>query len=205
MIKIIDYGLGNVQAFLTIFHSLDIKADRATNSESLKDATHLILPGVGAFDCSITLLNNSGMIAQLEELVLKKGIPILGVCVGMQMLATSSQEGKLPGLNWIPGEVKSFKEKIECTDLSTPHMGWNNVKPTNSSSLFSDNDLQSWEFYFLHSYYFHTSNENNIASTTKYGIEFCSSVQNNNIFGIQCHPEKSHLWGISYLKNFSRI
>ena len=195
---IVDYGIGNIKAFKNIYDKLNINAEIASQKEQFIDATHLILPGVGAFDWAISKLNESGLRKTLDLLVLEKKIPILGVCVGMQIMATQSEEGLLNGLNWISGKVlKLDKNKI------LPHMGWNNVEPVTKSDLFKD--IKNLEFYFLHSYYYKTEDNNHILTTSKYGSLFTSSIYNKNIFGTQFHPEKSHKNGIKILENFLKI
>lgn len=128
MIRIIDYGVGNIQAFLTLFNRLGIVAAKACTPEDLQDAKRLILPGVGHFDHAMQCLNDSGMKPELERLVLQESVPVIGICVGMQMLADRSDEGSLPGLGWVPGSVKSFVSNPEMANLPMPHMGWNTLK-----------------------------------------------------------------------------
>jgi imidazole glycerol-phosphate synthase subunit HisH len=203
MIAIIDYGLGNVRAFANVYHKLNIPAKVAKKAEDLKDADKIILPGVGAFDHAIELLARSGMRQILDELVLHLHIPVLGICVGMQMLAFSSEEGSRPGLGWIDGEVKKFKASSELT-LYFPHMGWNNVKPKENNGLFHTLDIDG-RFYFLHSYYFQCHRNEDIIAVTDYGGEFACAVNSGNVFGVQFHPEKSHQWGVQLLNNFAEL
>ena len=202
MITIIDYGLGNIRAFVNVYERLNIKTKVAHNAEDIKDATKIILPGVGAFDYAMKQLNASGMRDELDNKVLGEKIPVIGICVGMQILANSSEEGILPGLGWIDGEVKLFDTTKIPHKTRLPHMGWNNINPVNGHDLLNGLDAQS-RFYFLHSYYFVCHNENEIISTTEYGISYASAVNRENIFGIQFHPEKSHSNGIQLLKNFA--
>ncbi len=136
MIHIIDYGLGNIQAFLTMYKSLGIEAVRAKTADDLKSASKIILPGVGAFDYAISLLNQSGMRQILEKLVLQDKVPVLGICVGMQILASSSDEGRLPGLGWVAGKVRTFGVNKLSSRLPLPHMGWNDVQPKLGHPLF---------------------------------------------------------------------
>lgn len=204
MITIIDYGLGNIRAFVNVYERLNIMTKVARKAEDIKDATKIILPGVGAFDYAMSQLNASGMREELEKQVLKKKIPVVGICVGMQMLAKSSDEGKLPGLGWIDGEVKIFDTSLIPYKTQLPHMGWNSINPINNCTLLSGFDSLS-RFYFLHSYYFVCNNQENIISTTEYGITYASAVNNDNIYGIQFHPEKSHTNGIQLLHNFAKL
>ena len=205
MISIVDYGLGNIQAFLNIFNKLGIKAQRASNILKLKEASHLILPGVGHFDHAMKKLNNSGLRDCLENLVIDTKIPVLGICVGMQMLADKSEEGTLPGLGWIPGNVCAFSNNSISSRLPLPHMGWNKLNINQSILIPLENHNQSFEYYFLHSYYFITKDKLNVNATSEYGFNFDAVINHENIYGVQFHPEKSHEWGEKILKNFSKI
>jgi glutamine amidotransferase len=203
MICIVDYGVGNIQAFLNLFKRLGIEAQRACAPNALNDATRLVLPGVGHFDHAMQRLNDSGMRQRLEELVLGTQVPVMGVCVGMQMLAHCSDEGVLSGLNWVPGRVRAFTSHPKSADLPLPHMGWNTLQPITGVKLFSRGfDDAPPQFYFLHSYYFDAQDRNHVAATAHYGMDFDAVVSKGHIHGVQCHPEKSHHWGEQLLKNF---
>ena len=203
MITIIDYGLGNIQAFLNIYKQLHVPVCTAKNVEDLDGATKLILPGVGHFDYAMQSFNGSGMREKVEELVLQKNTPILGVCVGMQMMADSSEEGDEQGLGWVHGIVKSLESVAKVDNsLPLPHMGWNNVMP-NHKDLFNGIDSSNLEFYFLHSYYFDCASQESCIASANYDSNFCCAVNNENIFGVQFHPEKSHHFGVNLLKNFA--
>lgn len=203
MIKIIDYGLGNILAFHNMYKRLNIATGIAKSVGDLADATRLILPGVGAFDHAMEELNRSGMRTRLEELVLGEKIPVLGVCVGMQILAERSDEGKLAGLGWIPGEVKGFKN-LNQPELVLPHMGWNDVLPIAGHRLLNELTTDA-RFYFLHSFYFECSNPTNVLAVSNYGKEFSCAVNVGHIHGVQFHPEKSHHFGAQLLKNFAEL
>jgi imidazole glycerol-phosphate synthase subunit HisH len=170
----------------------------------LSRATKVILPGVGHFDHAMQRLNDSGMRDQLDDLVLAKRVPVLGICVGMQMLAESSDEGELPGLGWIKGQVRALAKHPEAGRLNLPHMGWNDVRPTTPSALFTQLESDA-KFYFLHSFYLECDRAEDVAATSDYGLAFSCAVRAGNIHGVQFHPEKSHQFGTRLLKNFAEI
>lgn len=204
MTTIIDYGLGNISAFVNVYERLNIPVVVGKTADDLKSATRLILPGVGAFDHAMFKLHSSGMREVLDSLVLDQRVPVLGICAGMQILAHSSDEGTLPGLGWVDGTVRKFDASAVHPPLPLPHMGWNTIQPRNDNPLLVSVGKE-YSFYFLHSYYFQCNNPNDTIATTEYGIQFASAVNNNNIYGVQFHPEKSHQWGIQLLKNFAEI
>jgi glutamine amidotransferase len=204
MITIIDYGLGNIKAFVNVYERLNIQCKVAVNKDDLKNASKLILPGVGAFDQAMDNLLHSGMKETVEELVLGQKLPILGICVGMQILAKSSEEGSRPGLGWIDAEVKMFDTALISQRPYLPHMGWNNVRVTRNNDLLQDLN-ENPRCYFLHSYYFACNNPENIIAESEYGIKFACAVNCGNIYGVQFHPEKSHHNGICVLKNFGSL
>jgi glutamine amidotransferase len=204
MITIVDYGLGNIQAFLNVYKRLNIEATTTQTADGLRDATKVILPGVGHFDHAMRRLEESGMRRRLDELALKRAVPVLGVCVGMQMLAHSSDEGELPGLGWIDGRVRGFASWEETNDLPLPHMGWNDVRPTTANPLFRGLESAA-RFYFLHSYFFECAKPEDGLAVSPYGGEFNCAVNSRNIYGVQFHPEKSHHFGTQLLKNFAEL
>jgi len=204
MIAIVDYGLGNIRAFANVYKRLDIPFSIAKNAETLNQASKIILPGVGAFDHAMEMLQQSGMRELLDEMVLQRTIPVLGICVGMQMLAISSEEGRRPGLGWIDGVVKRFNPTGFAHKTILPHMGWNTVKPIRDNPILLNLNKES-RFYFLHSYYMQCNNEENSIAETEYGCQFTCVVNSGSIYGIQCHPEKSHQNGIRLLKNFANL
>ncbi len=202
MISIVDYGLGNVQAFYNIYKNLGISCAIANDSSSLLDSKKLILPGVGSFDWAMHKLNISGMRETLDKLVVEKQVPILGVCVGMQIMAKDSEEGKAKGLGWIDAKNLLLKDTT-ANQIILPHMGWNDVH-SSGKNLFQD--LASSRFYFLHSYYIRPDDSNLIQANATYSKNFtCAVSKCNQIFGVQFHPEKSHNWGIKLLHNFSKL
>jgi len=205
MICVVDYGVGNIQAFLNVFKRLGVDARRADAPDALSSATRLVLPGVGHFDHAMQRLNDSGMRPRLEEMVLGSGVPVVGVCVGMQMLAGGSDEGELAGLNWIPGRVRAFANNRLSAALPMPHMGWNDLSPHGGSKLFSRGFEDVPQFYFLHSFYFEAQDRQDVSATAHYGLDFDAVVSRGHIHGVQCHPEKSHHWGEQLLKNFVEL
>ena len=199
-VTLVGYGLGNIQAFANIYHRLNIPVVIASNADQLLGAEKLILPGVGAFDWAMARLNESGMRARLDELVLHQKTPVLGVCVGMQMMANRSEEGEIPGLGWIDAEVVRF-QLAQVSHAPLPHMGWNDVNFLREDPLFVG--ISSPRFYFLHSYHFLAHHDSQILATTDYGHSFTSIASSSHIYGVQFHPEKSHDWGVQLLKNFA--
>lgn len=203
MIHIIDYGLGNIGAFLTLYNRLNVPTKACKSADELKSADHILLPGVGSFDHAMDLLDKSGMRHTLEELVIDKKIPVLGVCVGMQILGDRSEEGVAHGLGWVPGTIRSLSTRFENQSLPLPHMGWNDVESTRPVALF--NGLVDPRYYFLHSFFFDNSNPEDTAATANYGQSFTCVVNRGNVWGVQFHPEKSHHFGMALLKNFSEL
>jgi imidazole glycerol-phosphate synthase subunit HisH len=204
MISIVNYGLGNVQAIANIYHRLNIPARVVTTPQELASAERVILPGVGAFDWAMERLERSGMRGVLDELALERRKPVLGICVGMQMMAKRSEEGARDGLGWIDALVRKFDVSAGGRDAHLPHMGWNDVEPRNHDNLFRS-FAPGARFYFLHSYYFAPSSDEVVLGTTNYNGVFASCAHAGNIYGVQFHPEKSHHWGIQLLKNFSEF
>jgi imidazole glycerol-phosphate synthase subunit HisH len=204
VISIVDYGVGNIQAIANIYKRLNIVVRIARTAEELAGAERVILPGVGSFDWAMARLNNSGIRLALDDLVLSKGRPVLGICVGMQMMAKRSEEGSLEGLGWMDAEVKKFNRAALPQRAYLPHMGWNDVEPLHQENLFKDIG-GTGRFYFLHSYYFAPNDPITILATTSYGGPFASCVRTRNMCGVQFHPEKSHQWGIQLLKNFAEF
>lgn len=198
MIAVINYGMGNVGSILNMLKKMGIEAKLMNDPAELVNAQKIILPGVGAFDNAMGKLNGIGFSEAIRKKA-KEGTPILGICLGMQILGTSSEEGLIPGLNLIPAKIRKFQPSGK---LRVPHMGWNRVHPVDQEMY---RDLDENKFYFVHSYYFDSEQEEYIAGTTDYGIRFASSVRRNNVLGVQFHPEKSHKYGMRFLRNFNEI
>jgi len=204
MITIINYGVGNINAFVNIYKKYNIPVKIASQISDLDLVDKLILPGVGSFDYAMQKLNDSGMRERLDELVLRDKKKVLGICVGMQLMGLSSEEGCLNGLGWIDGVVKKMDVKNISHRSKLPHMGWNDIEPIIDHDLFKSFKNKE-PFYFLHTYYFQVQKQENCYATTEYGNNFTSVIGLENIFGIQCHPEKSHHAGEIFLKNFAEL
>jgi len=202
MITIVNYGSGNIQAICNIYSRLSIPVVVASTPEELRKGEKIILPGVGAFDQAMGELERSGLRVALDDCVLERRRPILGICVGMQLLANRSEEGMLPGLGWIDGVVKRFEPARFLQGTRLPHMGWNTAEPVRKDPLLTGVDLETG-FYFLHSYYFSCMNPGDVLARTDYGGHYASVVNRGNIYGVQFHPEKSHQAGIQVLRNFA--
>lgn len=204
MITIIDYGVGNINAFVNVYKRVNVPTKIAKTAADLEDAQKLILPGVGHFDHAMSELIKSGMREKLDELVMVKKVPVIGICVGMQMMGNSSDEGNLEGLKWIDASIKKFDETKIQQVTRLPHMGWNDVQPVISNPLFEGLEKEAL-FYFLHSYYFECNNTADILATSEYGGEFTCAAHHENVYGIQFHPEKSHHYGETLLHNFAKL
>lgn len=204
MITIIDYGVGNIKAFYNIFSKLSVNVKIAQKPEDLINASKLILPGVGHFDYAMKRFSESGMLNVVDEMVMNHNMPILGICVGMQMLAKTSEEGVMPGLGWINATVKKIDTNFLTQTTRLPHMGWNDVSVKTKNPLLKNLEFNS-RFYFLHSYYFETNIASDSIAFSNYGKEFTCVVNHKNIYGVQFHPEKSHHYGVQLLNNFANI
>jgi len=201
-IAIIDYGMGNLGSILNMLNYLNIRSKITSKLVEIEKAEKIILPGVGAFDNGIGRIEKLNMKSILDNKAYENETPILGICLGMQLLTNNSEEGNSCGLGWI--EAKTIKFSNE-NGLKIPHMGWNNVEVRDSNNPLIKNMDANARFYFVHSYYVKCSSENNSVCTTNHGINFDSIICRNNIFGCQFHPEKSHKYGMTILKNFSDL
>jgi glutamine amidotransferase len=204
MITVINYGCGNIKAIQNVFHKLSVKSTVASCKDDLNHVDKLILPGVGAFDFAMQKLNDSGMKDRLDELVLQMNIPVLGICVGVQLMTQASEEGKLPGLGWIGATVKRFDDNKSDKPVNLPHMGWNDVTPSRRTELFTGLE-QGAKFYFLHSYYLLCHEDGLPIAVSDYAGEFVCGVNKDNVYGVQFHPEKSHRFGALLLENFAKM
>lgn len=202
MITIVNYKMGNLGSIRNMLKYLGIESFISSDPNEIEKAQKIILPGVGSFDKAISNIKELGLFDVLNKKALKEKTPILGICLGMQLLARNSEEGVLEGLGWVDAEVKKFRfENTSNEKLKIPHMGWNTVETDLNHKLFDDLHNEN-RFYFVHTYYMTTSVNTSIIGSTKHGHSFTSAVQNDNILGVQFHPEKSHKFGMQLLKNF---
>lgn len=201
MIAIIDYDIGNIIAVANMLQRLGEQCVITSQPSEVEQADRIILPGNGSFDACMQNLRASGLIPVLEYKVLEKNTPLLGICVGAQMLGTASAEGSQPGLGWLDMRVRRFPE---MPGLCIPHMGWNLVQPKNGIHPFTSELEPESRFYFVHSYYMEPSDPGDILLLATYGIDFAAAVWHSNIVGVQFHPEKSHRFGKRLLATFAR-
>jgi glutamine amidotransferase len=205
MITIVDYGMGNLGSIKNMFKYIGVEATIESDVDKIKSASKILLPGVGSFDTAMKKINGSDLKELLNEKALKEQVPILGICLGMQLLTNSSEEGNLVGLGWIDAKTMSFKDRID-KKYRIPHMGWNIVNKSNNSLLNRGfEEFEETRFYFVHSYFVKVEDEKNSILKTNYGLEFDSAIQKDNIYGAQFHPEKSHKFGMKLFENFARI
>lgn len=203
MIVIVDYGLGNLASVLNMFKKIGVKdATISGDANVIAKADKVLLPGVGAFDGGMGNLERSGLIPVLNEKALKEKVPVLGICLGMQMLTKRSDEGKMEGLGWIDAETLKFSPAAELK-LKVPHMGWDYIKVQRENPLLES--AQKNRFYFVHSYYVKCLDEKQSLATCNFGEDFTCAVNKDNIFGTQFHPEKSLKFGMRVLENFSKL
>jgi imidazole glycerol-phosphate synthase subunit HisH len=201
MILVVDYGMGNLGSIVNMFRRIGVQVVVARDPESVGTAKKILLPGVGSFDAAMSRVAASGFREVLDHKAEVEKVPILGICLGMQLLTRGSEEGRLPGLGWIPADTLRFPA---LPGLKVPHMGWNVAVPVNPSPLTADLPEES-RFYFVHSYFVQVDNEAHSVARTTHGVTFDSAIQRDNIFGAQFHPEKSHKFGMSLLKNFASL
>lgn len=210
-ISIIDYGAGNIGSIVNMIRKLGGNAELVSTPEQVRAASKLILPGVGHFDFGMKTLQNSGLIDPINESVCYRGIPILGICLGAQLMTQSSEEGSSPGLGWFNAKVKSFRDEwqnrevvVENLKLKTPHMGWNYVEKAKENELLYRLPPES-RFYFVHSYFIESQQQDEVLLQTTYGLTFASGLHRDNIYAVQFHPEKSHSFGLKLFQNFLNL
>lgn len=199
MVGIINYGLGNLGSIQNMLRTIGVRSIITNKTEDLFACDHLILPGVGAFDAGMNKLNEVGLIAPIKKLAIQEKKPILGICLGMQMLGRKSEEGNLKGLELIPFD--NIKFKFSNNNLKIPHMGWDVVDFKQDNNLIRGISTTQ-RYYFVHSYHALCDDPSNVLMTCDYGYNFAAAVVKNNIYGVQFHPEKSHDFGMRLLKNF---
>ena len=203
MITILDYGLGNIGSLKNMFKRINQNVNITSSPNDIIKSHKIIIPGVGSFDAAMNSINKiKGLREALNLKALHHKIPILGICLGMQLLTNKSEEGTLEGFKWIPGEVKKFPKTC---NFKIPHMGWNEVKANNSKLKIVENIEKGARYYFVHSYYVKVYDENHSFLKSKHNIIFDSGIYKDNLYGVQFHPEKSHKYGMKILKNFSEI
>ena len=202
MIIIIDYGMGNLGSIANMLHKIGMPGVVSGDPEIIAKADKLVLPGVGAFDAGMSNLESRGLVSILNKQVLECHVPILGICLGMQLFSKISEEGILPGLGWVNAETVRFRFDADHKNLKIPHMGWNTVNICKDSILF-DNIKMPSRFYFVHSYHVVCEDQADILTKTVHGYDFVSSLVHANITSVQFHPEKSHKFGMGFLKNWA--
>lgn len=202
MITIVDYGMGNLGSLLNMFKRIGATTRVVADPALLSGAEKLVLPGVGAFDAAMGRINEvPGLREVLDHKAMTESVPILGVCLGMQLLTSSSEEGVLPGLAWIPGRARRFPKS---EGLKVPHMGWNIARSRTASPITTGVGNEP-RYYFVHSYYVEVDDIDHSLMRTHHGLEFDSAIGAGNIYGVQFHPERSHRFGMQILKNFSAL
>jgi glutamine amidotransferase len=201
MITIVDYGMGNLGSVANMLRRIGADSEVTGDPVRIADASRILLPGVGAFDAAMERIDAAGIRPVLEDKALRQKVPILGICLGMQLLTRGSEEGALPGLGWIQGQTRRLP-----TDggLKVPHMGWNVATRTRTCPLTEGLEGEI-RFYFVHSYCVRTDDPQHTILGAHYGIDFAAAVQRDNIMGAQFHPEKSHRFGMQFLKNFAEL
>ena len=201
MITIVDYGMGNLGSIQNMFKRIGAPARITADPAELEHADKILLPGVGAFDGAMQRINSSGFREVLDRKALVERVPILGICLGMQLLTRSSEEGQIPGLGWIGAETRRFPIS---NGLKVPHMGWNAVSQTRPSAL-TEGLAPDARYYFVHSFFVQVDRDEDSVLKTHYGLTFDAAIAHGNIFGAQFHPEKSHRFGMHLLANFARL
>ena len=200
MIVIVDYGMGNLKSISNMLKKLGHDAIITNQIDEIKKASRLLLPGVGAFDMAMKNIKSLGFFEVLDKKVTIEKTPILGICLGMQLLTNGSEEGNETGFGWINADTIRFNSSSK----KVPHMGWNSIKIEKKTPIFEPVNKER-RFYFVHSYYVQCKNQENILATTEYGDNFASMIHHENLYGVQFHPEKSHKYGMEILNQFAKI
>ncbi|MFN7302385.1 MAG: imidazole glycerol phosphate synthase subunit HisH [Bacteroidota bacterium] len=200
MITIVDYGLGNLASIKNMIRKAGGRAEISSDPEAIRSADRLILPGVGHFAAGMANIRDRGLLPALNEIALEKGRPVLGICLGMQLMSRHSEEGNTGGLGWFDADIIRFRQD-KLGGLKIPHMGWNEVKLKHVHPLFPERSAEE-RFYFVHSYHIRCDRQEDILATAHYGYDFTCAVSRNNIIGVQFHPEKSHRFGMEVMQRF---
>lgn len=203
MIVIVDYKTANLGSIINMLKRIGVAARVAAAPAELAGASAILLPGIGHFDTCARNLRSAGFAAALEDPVLRRRVPLLGICVGAQLLTRGSEEGDEPGLGWIDALTQRFPA-LEREDYKVPHMGWNLATPRRAHALFAGFETAP-RFYFVHSYQMQCARPESVLATTTHGIEFASGIAKDNLAGVQFHPEKSHRFGMQLLRNFAQM
>lgn len=206
MLTVVDYGMGNLGSIVNMFRKIGVQTVVAVDPAGIERADKILLPGVGAFDTAMARIEQQGLLELLNHKALVEKVPILGICLGMQLLTDSSEEGTLPGLGWISARTLAFKGRLDTMRYKVPHMGWNTVEKHTESPLTAGfESFEEQRFYFVHSYFVQCDDDRHSILKTAYGLRFDSAIQNGNIYGAQFHPEKSHTFGMQLFRNFARL
>jgi glutamine amidotransferase len=201
MIVVVDYGAGNIGSILNMFKRLGADVCASSDPCVIENASKLILPGVGSFDYGMKKLLESGIVDVLNKKVLVDKIPILGICLGVQLMTQCSEEGELPGLGWFQARTVKFSFSERQGHLKIPNMGWIDTSFKKRSKIFDYGD-EEYRYYYVHSYHLLSEIESDVLCTANYAYEFVSGLEKGNIYGLQFHPEKSHKFGMKIFKNF---
>lgn len=201
VIRIVDYGQGNLGSIRNMLSRIGAQSEVSSDPDEISRATHLILPGVGAFDRGMKAIADRGLREVLDHQALEARIPVLGICLGAQLMTQGSEEGGLPGLGWFPAETKRFVFESPLPRLPTPNIGWRDVRAARPGTLLSGLEGEC-RFYFVHSYFMTSDNKDVVALQSDYGHEFIAGMQRENLFSAQFHPEKSHRFGMQFFRNF---
>jgi imidazole glycerol-phosphate synthase subunit HisH len=200
MLIIVDYGVGNLNSIQNMLKKAGVESKISNMPEEIASASKILLPGMGAFDNCMEKLDESELRQIVEQKAIREKVPVLGICVGLQMFMENSEEGKLPGLSWIKGSTVKFKPEKMQSGQKIPNMGWHEIQPKKPSRLLQN--LDNSRFYFAHSYYVQPEETADILLTAEYGYEITVGIERENLVGVQFHPEKSHRFGMQLLKNF---